>query len=114
MGFLEMDMIAFTGHFNRIPFPFRMLRYYTAIHNLRPVPLVFLGSFQLISEETNYARLHERIWFIVLIGVDPPKIQKLLEQFRVQKTRMNASFSPSISQDDMNTQSSIQTPPVAV
>lgn len=74
-------MIPVTRHFNRIHFPFRMLRYCNETHHAYPVPMDFLGSFQLISEKPNDARVHESIWLFMFIGVDPPQIQKLLEQF---------------------------------
>lgn len=57
MRFIKIDTIVVTGHLNHILFPFLMLRYCNAIQNAEPVPVDYLISFQLISEQTNDASL---------------------------------------------------------
>ncbi len=87
------DSFLTLGFFNCVPFPFRMLRYVTVIHNVEPVPVDYISSFNLTIKDLENAHLHEQLWFLLFVGINCETILPVLEQHRFLKAELNAPLS---------------------
>ena len=108
----SMNLYKAPGFFNRIPLPFRILRCVMVILNIDPVPNNFLDGLRLSDDERTDTRLHELLWFLMLIGSDVNEVSELLEQHRVQLAEMRSTLESHGSQEQRNTTASLHTPPL--
>lgn len=107
----SMELIKVPGFFNRIPFPFCILRCIMAIYDVDHVPTDFLDRLRLSEDKKSNSRQHELLWFLMFIGSDVNEVSGFLEHHKVQLAEMKSTSESNSFQEQSNTTVSIQTLP---
>ena len=85
----NIDNTLVTGFFNRITYPFRLLRQTIFLHDVDPIAKDFPKLFTLPEKYLRTEGIEEKLWFLLFLGAEAPHIEDVFSKYRLLKEKFN-------------------------